>query len=95
MKRDSFWAWVLFALAVIVCGCDSCLPPSCRATEVAGFRRVAAARHQQCVWDHPCSYVDECHRESEAFCLDAGYPKTCGNGELEGSCGDRLPGRRR
>lgn len=90
---DGFWTIILFALAIIICGCDSCLPPSCRATEKAGFERVAAARHQHCVWTNPCSYVEQCHRESEAFCVDAGYSKTCGNGEIEGSCGDHLKTR--
>jgi len=79
---------------LILSSCDSCLPESFRATPAAGFRRMAAARHQQCVWEHDCSHVKQCHDESEAFCLDAGYPKTCGNAEIEGSCGDKLPGRR-
>lgn len=90
MNLQLRWLWVCIGLAA----CDSCLPVGCRATEKAGFERLAAARHQQCVWNNPCSYTDECHRESEAFCLDAGYSKTCGNGEIEGSCGDRLPGHR-
>lgn len=91
MKRDdSFWAWVLFALAVIVCGCDSCLPVSCRATPKAAFEREAIARHTHCVVSNNCQFVSQCHRESEAFCLDAGYPKSCGDGEVEGSCGTEV-----
>jgi hypothetical protein len=80
----------LIVILVLVSSCDSCLPEDFRATQKAGFERMAAARHQQCVWDHDCSHVKQCHDESEAFCLDAGYSKTCGNAEIEGSCGAHL-----
>ncbi len=75
------------ALLLLLSSCDSCLPASFRATPKAGFERVAIYMHEQCVANHPCQYVSECHRESEAYCLKNGYPKTCGNGEVEGSCG--------
>lgn len=56
-----------------------------------GYRRIAAWEHERCVQDHPCFYVSICHAQSEARCLDAGWPKWCGNGEAEGTCGDALP----
>lgn len=80
----------LLVFAMLLSNCDSCLPEGFRSTQKAGFERVAAARHQQCIWNNSCQFVEQCHRESEEFCLDAGYSKTCGNGEIEGSCGDRL-----
>jgi hypothetical protein len=58
-----------------------------QATPEAGFRRVAAHRLQTCVANNLCQYVEQCFAESRAFCLDAGYPETCGYGEVEGSCG--------
>lgn len=70
--------------------CDSCLPESFRATPKAGFERIAIARHRACVVTRPCPEVADCHRESEAFCIDAGYEKSCGNGEVEGSCGAEI-----
>lgn len=68
------------ALAMLLLACDP-VPPE------VGFRRIAAARLQSCVANNACQFVSQCHRELEAFCVDAGYPKTCGNGEVEGSCG--------
>ncbi len=75
------------ALLVLTSSCDSCLPESWRVPAVRKFEVIATARHQACVQNNPCYFVSQCHRESEAFCLDAGYDKTCGNSELEGSCG--------
>ncbi len=71
-------------------GCDSCLPIGFRATTKAGFERMAVERHRLCVVNNPCQFVSQCHRESEAHCLDAGYPPSCGDGEIEGSCGSGL-----
>lgn len=82
----------LFAVALLIVSssCDSCLPEWFRATPKAGFERMAAARHEACVQNNPCTFVSQCHAESEAYCVDAGYPKTCGNAELEGSCGKNV-----
>ncbi len=69
---------------------SSCWGSSCPgwdATPKAGFERLAVAHHRACVEGNPCQFVSQCHRESEAFCVDAGYSPTCGNGEVEGSCG--------
>lgn len=81
MVRIAGGTFLLFA------ACDSCLPEGFRATPKAGFERVAVARHTSCVVNNPCTFVSQCHRDSEAFCLDAGYAKSCGDGEIEGSCG--------
>lgn len=50
---------------------------------------MAAYRLQTCVQDHRCFLNDQraCFAESSAYCLDAGYPKECGQMEPEGSCG--------
>lgn len=76
----------LLVLALLS-SCDSCLPKSWRATPKAGFERMAAARLTICVQTNPCTELSRCFAESEAYCLDAGYAKSCGNGEPEGSCG--------
>ena len=65
---------------LLLCACEP-------ATPEAGFRRMAAARLQSCVANNPCQFVSQCFRESEAYCVDAGYPESCGRGEVEGSCG--------
>lgn len=75
------------AALLLLSGCDSCLPASFRATPKAGFERMAAYRHERCVQDNPCQYVSQCHRESEAYCVDAGYAPSCGRMENEGTCG--------
>jgi len=79
-------ALLLIALALSFFSCDSCLPESWRST-VPPFVTGAIARHQSCVQDNPCYFTPQCHLDSEAYCLDAGYPATCGNAEVEGSCG--------
>lgn len=48
---------------------------------------MAAARLQLCVQNNPCQFLQQCFAESRAYCLDAGYAKECGYGEVEGSCG--------
>ncbi len=73
--------------ALLLAGCDSVLPQGCASTPRAGFERMAMSRHRYCVENNPCQFVSECHRESEAFCVDAGYAKACGDGDIEGSCG--------
>lgn len=78
------------ATLLLLSGCDSCLPESWRATPKAGFERMAAYRLQNCVQNHPCFYLPQCFAESAAYCLDAGYRASCGNGEDEGSCGEGL-----
>lgn len=80
-------ALLLSLFVLLLSGCDSCLPQSFRATPKAGFERMAVEVHRICVQDNPCYFVSTRHRQSEARCLDAGYAKECGNGELEGSCG--------
>lgn len=82
MKTIAFLAACLGLMS-----CDSCLPEGFRATPKAGFERMAVERHRLCVINNSCIHVSQCHRESEAYCLDAGYAKTCGNAEIEGSCG--------
>jgi hypothetical protein len=59
------------------------------ATPAASFRRSAGAKHRSCVENNHCTFVSQCHRESEALCLDAGYEKSCGDdlGDVEGLCG--------
>lgn len=78
---------ILYAVTLMLVGCDSCLPSSCAVPPKRKFEIMAIERHQMCVQDNPCAFVSECHRQSELYCLDAGYSKTCGNGEVEGSCG--------
>ena len=78
--------WI-FAACVFVFSCDSCLPDSWQVPAKRKFEVMAIARHQICVQNNPCVFLSSCHRQSEEFCLDAGYSKTCGNGEVEGSCG--------
>ena len=75
------------AALLLLCGCSGW-----DATPAAGFRRMAGARHRSCVENNLCQYVVQCHAESEAFCLDSGYPASCGNdlGDIEGSCGTGL-----
>lgn len=75
------------ALLLLLSSCDSCLPESFRATEKAGFERMAGERLKFCIQNNPCIFVPQCHRESAAYCLDAGYSATCGNSEPEASCG--------
>ncbi|MEY4933561.1 MAG: hypothetical protein RLZZ403_1881, partial [Pseudomonadota bacterium] len=65
-------------LALLLSSCDSCLPESWRATPKAGFERMAAERLRVCVQNNPCQFLLQCHAESEAFCLDAGYARECG-----------------
>lgn len=81
--------WPL-AMLLLASSCDSCLPEWFRATPKAGFERMAIERHRLCVVNNPCQFVESCHNESWAYCLDAGYPKTCGDGEIEGSCGSEV-----
>ncbi len=57
------------------------------ATPKAGFERMAAARLQLCVQNNRCQFLHQCFEESWAYCLDAGYAKTCGQMEDEGTCG--------
>lgn len=78
----------LFIAMVSLMSCDSCLPESWRVPPKRKFEIMAIERHQMCVQDNPCGEMTTwCHRQSELYCLDAGYSKTCGNGEVEGSCG--------
>jgi hypothetical protein len=77
-------------LLALLSSCDSCLPESFRATPKAGFERMAAARLQSCVQNNPCQFLRQCFAESEAYCVDAGYSKTCGQMEEEGTCGSKL-----
>jgi len=72
---------------ILFSSCDSCLPEGFRATQKAGFERMAAARLQSCVQNNPCTFLRQCFEESNAYCLDAGYAKECGQMEHEGSCG--------
>jgi len=76
----------LFSCAAI----DSLLPNSWQVPAKRKFEVMATARHQQCVWNNSCIELARCHRESEQYCLDAGYSKTCGNEEREGSCGENV-----
>lgn len=87
MKTNFIFGSAVFLMFLASCwgACPNC--PGWEATPKAGFERMAAARHEMCVQNNPCYFVSQCHRDSEAFCLDAGYPKTCGNAEVEGSCG--------
>ncbi len=85
MRLLSATAALMFTTA-----CDSCLPEGFRATPKAGFERMAAERLRVCVQGNPCSSIRQCFVESEAYCLDAGYSKTCGQMEPEGSCGSVL-----
>ncbi len=78
---------LLLPLLALLSSCDSCLPEGFRATPKAGFVRVAGDIHKRCVEDHPCQFVSQCHRESEARCLNAGYEKGCADLDVEGSCG--------
>lgn len=80
----------LLLLALAFSSCDSCLPESFRATPKAGFERMAAERLRVCVQNNSCVFLHQCFAESEAYCLDAGYAKTCGQMEPEGTCGDTL-----
>lgn len=69
---------------------SSCWGTSCPgwdATPKAGFERMAAARLKFCVQNNSCVFVSQCFRESEAYCVDAGYSKTCGQMEPESTCG--------
>jgi len=87
MKR---FVLAVFCTASLVSACDSCLPESWRVPPHRKFEIMAAERHRLCVQNNDCTQVSVCHAESEAYCLDAGYPKHCGNAELEGSCGTGL-----
>lgn len=77
----------LLPLLVLLAGCDC---PGFKATPKAGFERVAAGKLQHCIQNNVCQAAPWCFRQSELFCLDAGYPKTCGQMEPEGSCGSAL-----
>lgn len=77
----------LALLALLLCGCWGKRLPGWDATDEAGFIRMAIERHRLCVENNSCIFVSACHRESEAYCVENGYPMTCGNGEREGSCG--------
>lgn len=74
---------------------SSCWGTSCPgwdATPKVSFERMAAARLQQCVQGKPCANIHQCFLDSNAYCLDAGYAKECGQAEVEGSCGTKAPG---
>lgn len=71
---------------LFLAGCERCAPDWVVPKKVA-FERVAAARLRLCVQGHICQMASWCFRQSEAYCLDAGYSKTCGQMEPEGSCG--------
>lgn len=83
--RAGFFAVVLFA------GCWGDCPsnPGWPATAKAGFERMAADRLKECVQSHECfeEVQRRCFTDSEAYCVDAGYPKSCGQMEPEGTCG--------
>lgn len=51
---------------------------------------MAAARLQTCIQNNPCQISHFCFMQSEAFCLDAGMEKSCGEMEDEGTCGDAI-----
>ncbi len=80
----------LSALLLLLSGCDSCLPEDLRATKKAGFERMAAARLASCI-GYNCTCNAEvtlgCFAAARAYCLDAGYAKTCSQMEPEASCG--------
>ena len=84
-----FWIFATLALAA---SCDSCMPEWFRATPKAGFERVAKEKHRHCIATNECfeDIVKQCHDESWARCLDAGYEKSCGDGDIEGSCGSEI-----
>ncbi len=67
--------------------CDSCLPEGFRSTEKAAMSRMIGADHRKCVENNECWFVSQCHRESEARCVAQGYEKSCGDLDIEGSCG--------
>ncbi len=69
-------------LLALLSGCEGF-----RATTKAGFERMAAARLKVCVQGNPCQFTHQCFSDSDAYCLDAGYDKACGQMEPEGSCG--------
>ncbi len=73
------------ALAMLLCSCAGWA-----ATPKAGFERVAAGRLEHCIQNNLCQYALECFEDSRGFCVDAGYSKTCGQMEAEGSCGSKL-----
>ena len=79
-------------LEVLVLSCDSSSCPGWAVPEKRKFEVMAIARHEQCIKDlgFNCTpdTVGACHAASEGHCVDAGYAKTCGNGEREGMCGD-------
>lgn len=87
MKTRIILGVAAFLAFTILPSCDSCLPPSWRATPKAGFERMAAARLQNCVQNNPCQFLKQCFEESRQHCLDAGYQKECGQMEHEGTCG--------
>lgn len=74
---------------IALASCDSCLPPDFRAVPKVGFERMAAAHLQSCISASNCvePLVLACFEASRQRCLDAGWPKECGFGEVEGSCG--------
>ncbi len=69
---------------------SSCNCPGFAATPKAGFERMAAARLQNCIQGNLCQVAPWCFEQSRQFCLDAGYPKTCGQMEHEGTCGSKV-----
>lgn len=81
---------LLFGVSFLLCGCWGKNFPGWDATDKAGFERMAAARLQNCVQYNDCIFVPQCHRESEAYCVDAGYAESCGRMEPEGSCGSKM-----
>lgn len=87
MIASDWRLWVFLIASCVASSCDSCLPASCGVPEKRKFEIQAIALHQACVQNNPCYFVEQCHRQSELYCEDAGYSKTCGNGEIEGSCG--------
>ncbi len=77
---------VMLVALVASCGPGWDVPP-----EVA-FRRGAAARLENCVQYNCYCNADiqaQCFADSREYCLANGYPKECGYGENEGSCGAR------
>lgn len=70
---------------LLLCACG---PDDWTVPEHIRFQRQAGAKHRHCVETNLCQYTEQCHRESEEYCVANGYSKSCGNdhGDIEGSC---------